>query len=416
MLHIEAIQDIFFTQKSMPHSHEKVENRSMATQVFQNSQVLAEKSIITTEEQPLLFHQRLPGYAPTPLLEAPQLARRLGVGKLWIKDETKRFDMPSFKILGTSWAVYRALMSRMGTEAVYWETFADLARFFAPLRPWTLVAATDGNHGRAVAHMAALLGFDAHIFVPRDMTESRITAIKNEGGKVTVVNGTYDEAVRQSANEQDENHLVISDTSWPGYEEIPSWVVEGYDTIFHEVDVELSRQRQSGPDIVIVQMGVGALAAAVVQHYRHANSVTSPKIVGVEPHTAACLLASMKANRLVSLDTPPRTIMAGLNCETPSLIAWPIVSKGIDLFMSIEDEWACQGMCTLATLGMVAGETGAAGLGGLLALLDDPSMSAARASLGIDYSTRILVICTEGATDPVAYERIVGASAYAMAI
>jgi diaminopropionate ammonia-lyase len=233
---------------------------------------------------------------------------------------------------------------------------------------------------------------------------------------VTIVNGTYDEAVRQSSREQDENHMVISDTSWPGYEEIPSWVVEGYDTIFHEVDVELSRQRQPGPDLVIVQMGVGALAAAVVQHYRHTTSVSSPKIVGVEPTTAACLLASMKANRLVSLDTPPRTIMAGLNCDTPSLIAWPIVSKGIDLFMSIEDEWACQGMHTLASLDLIAGETGAAGLGGLLALLDDPSMSAARASLGIDYSTRILVICTEGATDPVAYEQIVGTSQYAMAI
>src|SRR5438876_10025731 len=113
----------------------------MAIQVFENTQVLADYNIFTKEKQTWLFHKSLPGYAPTPLLEAPQLARRLGVGKLWIKDETKRFDMPSFKILGTSWAVYRALMSRMGTEAVYWETFADLARFFAPLRPWTLVAA-----------------------------------------------------------------------------------------------------------------------------------------------------------------------------------------------------------------------------------------------------------------------------------
>jgi diaminopropionate ammonia-lyase len=387
----------------------------MATLIFQNTPRLTEKSMHMTVAQPLLFHQRLPGYERTPLLDTPQLASRLGVGKLWIKDETRRFDMPSFKILGTSWAVYRALMRRMGTEAAYWETFEDLARFFAPLRPLTLVAATDGNHGRAVAHMAALLGFDAHIFVPRDMTESRLTAIKREGARVTIVNGTYDEAVRQSAREQDEHHLLISDTSWPGYEEIPSWVVEGYDTIFHEVDVELSRQRQSGPDIVIVQMGVGALAASVVQHYRRPDRVISPKIVGVEPTTAACLLASMKANRLVSLDTPPCTIMAGLNCDTPSLIAWPIVSKGIDLFMSIEDEWACQGMRGMANLGLIAGETGAAGLGGLLALLNDPSMGAPRASLGVNGSSSILVICTEGATDPVAYERIVGVSPYSMA-
>ena len=128
------------------------------------------------------------------------------------------------------------------------------------------------------------------------------------------------------------------------------------------------------------------------------------------------MLASMKANQIVTLTTPPRTIMAGLNCDTPSLIAWPIVSKGVDLFISIEDEWACQGMRKFASFGLVSGETGAAGLGGLLALLDDPSMGAVRASLGINYSTRILVICTEGATDPVAYEQIVGTSPYAMAI
>jgi diaminopropionate ammonia-lyase len=128
------------------------------------------------------------------------------------------------------------------------------------------------------------------------------------------------------------------------------------------------------------------------------------------------MLASMKANRIVSLTTPPRTIMAGLNCDTPSLIAWPIVSKGVDLFISIEDEWACQGMRTLATIGLVSGETGAAGIGGILALLNDPSMRAAHASLEINNTTRILVICTEGATDPVAYEQIVGTSSYTMTI
>jgi diaminopropionate ammonia-lyase len=384
----------------------------MAIQIFENTQILADNNNFSKEKQPWLFHKRLPGYVPTPLLEAPQLARRLGVGNIWIKDETQRFDMPSFKILGTSWAVYRVLMSRMGTNDKPWETFEDLARIFAPLRPLTLVAATDGNHGRAVAHMAALLGFDSHIFVPRGMAEIRINAIKKEGAKVTIVNGTYDEAVRQSAVEQDATHVVISDTSWPGYEQIPSWVIEGYATIFQEVDEQFARQHESSPDLVFVQIGVGALAAAVVQHYRAADGVSSPKIVGVEPTTAACLLASMKANHLVSLATPPLSIMAGLNCDTPSLIAWPIVSKGGDLFISIEDEWACQGMRKFATLGLVSGETGAAGIGGVLALLNDPSLSAARASLGVDHSTRILVICTEGATDPVAYEQIVGASPF----
>ena len=388
----------------------------MAIQIIENTQVLENKNIHFKEKQTWHFHKRLPGYAPTPLIEAPQLARQLGVGNIWIKDETRRFDMPSFKILGTSWAVYRALMSRLGKEIEFWETFDDLARIFAPLRPLTLVAATDGNHGRAVAHMAALLGFDSHIFVPLGMVESRINAIKKEGAKVTIVNGTYDEAVHQSALEQDDTHVVISDTSWPGYEEIPTWVIEGYATIFQEVDEQLARQYESGLDLVLVQIGVGALAAAVVQHYRDADSFSYPKIVGVEPTTAACMLASMQANQIVSLTTPPSTIMAGLNCETPSLIAWPIVSKGVDHFISIEDEWACQGMRTFAALGLVSGETGAAGIGGVLAVLHDPSLSAARASLGINNSTRILVICTEGATDPVAYEQIVGTSPYALSV
>jgi diaminopropionate ammonia-lyase len=392
----------------------KVEKRLMAIQVFENAQVVADKSNFTKEKQPWLFHKRLPGYVPTPLIEAPQIARGLGVGNIWIKDETQRFGMPSFKILGTSWAVHRALMSRLGTKDVSWETFEDLASIFAPLRPLTLVAATDGNHGRAVAHMAALLGFYSHIFVPRGMAESRINAIMKEGAKVTIVDGTYDEAVRQSALQQDETHVIISDTSWPGYEEIPSWVIEGYTTIFQEVDEQLASQYAYGPDLVIVQIGVGALAAAVVQHYCAADRALKPDIVGVEPTLAACLLASMQANRLVSLTTPPRSIMVGLNCDTPSLIAWPIVSKGVDLFISIEDEWACQGMRTLATLGLVSGETGAAGIGGVLALLNDPSLCGARASLGIDHTTRILVICTEGATDPVAYEQIVGTLPYTL--
>jgi diaminopropionate ammonia-lyase len=388
----------------------------MAIQIIENPQVAINNNIHSKEKQVWNFHKRLPGYAPTPLVEAPHLARQLGVGNIWIKDETRRFDMPSFKILGTSWAVYQALMSRLGKEIETWETFDDLARIFVSLRPLTLVAATDGNHGRAVAHMAALLGFDSHIFVPLGMAQSRINAIKKERAKVTIVNGTYDKAVRQSALEQDETHVVISDTSWQGYEEIPSWIIEGYATIFQEVDEQLARQYQPDPDLVFVQIGVGALAATVVQHYRDVDSLSTPKVVGVEPTTAACMLESMKANRIVSLTTPPNTIMAGLNCETPSLMAWPIVSKGVDHFISIEDEWACQGMRKFAALGLVSGETGAAGIGGVLALLHDPSLSAARASLGIDNSTRILVICTEGATDPVAYEQIVGISPYDISI
>jgi diaminopropionate ammonia-lyase len=383
---------------------------SMTVSIYQNNTVSAGGSHFSEACQSLAFHRRLPGYAPTPLVNAPLLATRLGVGKIWIKDETHRFGMPSFKILGTSWALYRALVERLGAEVEPWNAFQELASRFAPLRPLTLVTATDGNHGRAVAHLAALFGFEAHIFVPCDMAESRINAIKQEGAMVTLVNGSYDDAVKHAATLEGERSLVLSDTSWPGYERIPQWVIEGYATMLQEVDEELSRWQQHGPDLVVVQIGVGALAAAVAHHYRRPAVPSQVKIVGIEPTSAACALASMKAGQIVSLTDAPQSIMAGLNCGTPSLIAWPLISTGIDLFVAIEDKWAKLGMRDLAKVGLVAGETGAAGIGGLAALLAGPSSQTMSGALGIDRSTRVLVICTEGATDPVAYEHIVGKS------
>lgn len=379
----------------------------MTVSIYQNSTVSASGCHFSSASQPLAFHHRLPGYAPTPLVDASFLADRLGVGKIWIKDETHRLGIPSFKILGTSWALYRALVERLGADVEPWNELQELVSRFAPLRPLTLVTATDGNHGRAVAHLAALFGFEAQVFVPCDMAESRINAIKQEGAMVTLVNGTYDDAVKLAATLDGERSLVLSDTSWPGYEMIPQWVIEGYATILQEVDEELARGQQSGPDLVVVQIGVGALAAAVVQHYRRPDVSSRVKIVGIEPTSAACALASMKAGRLISLTDPPQSIMAGLNCGTPSLVAWPLISTGIDLFVAIEDEWAKLGMRDLARIGLVAGETGAAGIGGLAALLTGPSSQTVSSALGIDTSTRVLVICTEGATDPVAYERIV---------
>lgn len=382
----------------------------MTVDMYQNSTVLASGCHFSDAGQSLAFHRRLPGYAPTPLVNAPLLANRLGVGKIWIKNEANRFGMPSFKILGTSWALYRALVERLGTDVEPWNSLEELVSRFAPLRPLTLVTATDGNHGRAVAHLAALFGFEAYVFVPCDMAQSRINAIKQEGATVTLVNGSYDDAVKHAATLEGERSLVLSDTSWPGYEMIPRWVIEGYATILQEIDEELARWQQRGPDLVVVQIGVGALAAAVVQHYRRTAVPSQVKIVGIEPIHAACALASMKAGRLVSLSDLPQSIMAGLNCGTPSLIAWPLLSTGIDLFVAIEDKWAEQGMRDLAMIGLVAGETGAAGIGGLAALLTDPPSQTMVSALGVDTSTRVLVICTEGATDPVTYERIVGRS------
>jgi diaminopropionate ammonia-lyase len=289
-----------------------------------------------------------------------------------VKDESHRLGMPAFKILGASWAVYRLLVSMLGHEPA-WGTLDELRAGLAPLGTLTLVAATDGNHGRAVARMAALLGYDARILVPAGTAAARIDAITSEGAQLTVVDGTYD------------------DTSWDGYTEVPRTVIEGYSTIFAELDTQLAAL----PEVVVIPMGVGALLAAAVQHY-----AARAAIVSVEPDSAACGLQSAAAGHPVVVPGPHDSIMAGLNCGSVSPVAWPVVSRGVDVFVAVDDPAAEQAMRDLATVGIVAGETGAAALAGLGVL------AAGMPDLVRD--RRALVLCTEGATDPSAYRRIVG--------
>jgi diaminopropionate ammonia-lyase len=354
----------------------------------------------------LAFHRRLPGYAPTQLLDAADLARDLGLGRVWLKLETERLGLPAFKIMGASWAIYRALSERFGAPPA-WQTLDDLAGWLAPHQPLTLVAATDGNHGRAVARMAALLGCAATIYVPAEMAQPRIDAIASENADVKIVHGTYDDAIARAAADADARHLVISDTSWPGYEDVPRWVIEGYSTILWEVDDQLAALGAPPPDLAVAQIGVGALAAAVVGHYRQPDG-PRPRLVGAEPTRACATLRSLQAGRLVVVPGPHDSIMAGLNCGTPSPLAYPVVSGGTDLFVAIEDERAREAMRLLAASNVVAGETGAAGLGGLLELLRGPDAARNREFLGLGSQSSALLIITEGATDPAAWERIVG--------
>src|SRR5215211_3261106 len=368
------------------------------------------------DRSPLRFHRRLPGYEETPLVDAPGLADALGVGKVLVKDESNRLGLPAFKILGASWAVYRALEERL-PEGTFgdWETVEELKERLEPLRPLNLVAATDGNHGRAVARVARLLGLGAKIFVPEDMVGARREAIAGEGAEVVVVGGTYDEAVERSAAEEGERGLVVSDMSWPGYERIPSWVIEGYSTMLWEIDDELEKRGEARPDLVVVQIGVGAFAAAVTRHFRGPQSPRHPKVLGVEPANAACVLRSVAEDRIVSVPGPLDSIMVGLNCGRPSLVAWPIVSKGTDVLVAVDDEPSREAMCLMAASDIVSGETGAAGLGGLLELLrvgspgqQQEQLEEARRALGLNHESRILLFNCEGATDPDPYRRLVG--------
>jgi diaminopropionate ammonia-lyase len=349
---------------------------------------------------PITVHRRLPGYAATPLVRAPALAADLGLSELWVKVESARMGLPAFKVLGASWATYRTLVDRLGDEPE-WADVGELRAALAPLGRLTLVAATDGNHGRAVARMARVLGYGAHIFVPTGTAAARIEGIASEGAEVTVVDGTYDDAVATSAARAADDVLVISDTSWAGYTQVPAWVIEGYATIFDEIDEQLDGTVPDAtrPDVVVVQMGVGALAAAAVRHFS-----TRAELVVVEAAHAECGLRSAEAGRPVEVPGPHDSIMAGLNCGTVSVVAWPTVVAGVDVFVAIEDGAAERAMRELASIGVVAGETGAAGLGGLRALVESDTSAVELAGRAA------LVICTEGATDPEAYARIVGAA------
>jgi diaminopropionate ammonia-lyase len=367
------------------------------------------------DRAPLAFHRRLPGYEETPLVDAPGIAEALGVGTVWVKDESARLGLPAFKVLGASWAVYKALEERLpGSEGFGdWGTVEELKETLESLRPLDLVAATDGNHGRALARVAGLLGLGARIFVPEEMVAARREAIAGEGAEVVVVKGTYDEAVERSYDEAGERSLVVSDMSWPGYERIPSWVIEGYSTMLWEIDDELERRGEAGPDLVVVQVGVGAFAAAVTRHFRVRQRSRHPKLLSVEPAGAACLLESVAAGRILSVPGPHDSIMAGLNCGRPSLVAWPTVSGGIDVLVAVDDEPAREAMRLTAASGIVSGETGAAGLAGLLEFLRRGEQSPdqeekARRALGVGGESRVLLFNCEGATDPERYRELVG--------
>jgi diaminopropionate ammonia-lyase len=355
------------------------------------------------------FHRRLPGYAPSPVHDVPPLADAAGVARVLVKDESSRMGLPAFKILGASWATYRVLCDRLAAAGMegdpVWYTLPDLAALVARhLGPLRLVAATDGNHGRAVARMAKLLGLSATILVPDGTAPARIGGIAAEGAEVIIVPGTYDDAVAESAAMAGERDLVISDTSWPGYEDPPRRVIEGYATIFAELEGQLAELDVPPPDLVMVPLGVGALGAAAASWLRAGlEPGEGPMLVGVEPDSAACVAAAVEAGHVVEVPGPHRSIMAGLNCGLASMLALPAVAAGFDAFVTIDDDRCRDAIRSLAAAGLDVGETGAAALGGLMALRAEHG-----AELPVPAEAAVLLLATEGVTDPVNFERIVG--------
>ncbi len=344
------------------------------------------------------FHPSLPNFATTPLRSAPKAAQRLGVRSVHVKDESQRLGMPSFKILGASWATYRTVMAHLGRAVGAEPTLDQLHEVVAAHgSDLTLVAATDGNHGRAVARMAKLLGLGAIIVVPAGTVDSRIHAISGEGAEVRIVDGGYEEAIAASAAISDDTHVLISDTSWEGYTDTPGWVIDGYSTMITEVIDEIEAGHVAEPTVVAVQMGVGAFAAAVTRQFA---SRPSRLLIGVEPTKADCIITSVEAGKITTIAEPQDSIMAGLNCGTPSIVAWDDVLHGYDDFVTVTDDDARDAIRLLHDDEIEAGESGAAGLAGLLAHAE---------SLGLGPQDDVMVFLTEGVTDPVAYRDIMDA-------
>lgn len=349
-----------------------------------------------------------PGYAPTPLRDLPWAAAASGVACVRIKDEGGRFGLGSFKALGGAYAVARLLIAELARRGVAQAANSgDLStgRYADATRPITVTCATDGNHGRSVAWGAQRFGCRCVIFVHATVSQGRVDAIARYGAEVRRVPGTYDDAVRMAARVAEaEGWFVVSDTSWPGYVQVPVDVMQGYRLMADE-----AADQWSGPppSHAFVPGGVGGAAAAVSIQLRDRYPSPSALVV-VEPDRAACLLASAEAGRLTAVPGELDTLMAGLACGEPSLLAWQELERGAAAFMAIPDAAAVACMRLLADNGITIGESGVAGLAGLLLAAADP---AARAALGLTAGSRVLLFGTEGATDPELYARLVGGAA-----
>jgi diaminopropionate ammonia-lyase len=329
----------------------------------------------------------MPGYAPTPLIPVPDLAQHWGVGSVWVKDESNRLGLPAFKVLGASWAVNRAVSAAAGRSPAH--SLDELQALTAERRP-ALVTATDGNHGRALARMAGILGLPARIYVPGGLHPSTVEAIRSESATVIDTGVIYDEAVNRAAAETGDGELLIQDTAWEGYEEVPSWIIDGYSTLFAEIDEQLPQPA----DVVAVPTGVGSLLQSALQHYRAAGRPHRPKVLAVEPATAACVTASLAAGTPVSVDTSAPTSMAGLNCGTVSSTAWPAIRASLDAGVGVTDAETAQALGFLHDQGIPVGPCGAASLAGLEAAWLSPEGPRA---LGLGPDATVVLLSTEGA-------------------
>ncbi|WP_346354366.1 diaminopropionate ammonia-lyase [Azotosporobacter soli] len=361
------------------------------------------------------FHESFPEYKPTPLADLGQLAKHIGVAGLYVKDESYRFGLNAFKVLGGSFAMARYLAEKLGkdiSELSYAELTSSETR--KALGEITFATATDGNHGRGVAWTANRLKQKSVIYMPKGSSQTRLKNIQAEGADASITDLNYDDAVRLITERAKKNGwVVVQDTAWEGYEDIPAWIMQGYGTMAAEALTQLQEIQVKKPTHIFIQAGVGSLAGAVQGYFAAAFGEEQPKVVIVESDQADCMYKSGLAN-----DGKPHavggdmvTIMAGLACGEANIIGWNILRDYSEAFVSCPDWVAANGMRILGNplskdKQVVSGESGAVTTGLVVELMTNPALKDLKDRLGLNEQSRILVFSTEGDTDPAKYRSI----------
>lgn len=360
------------------------------------------------------FHESFEIYAKTPLRELAGLATKLDVAKVYVKDESYRFNLKAFKVLGGTYALGRIIAQRADIP-LNEMSLENLKKAKKKLKDLTFVTATDGNHGRGIAWAANTLGYNSVVYMPKGSALERLENIKAENSDASITDLNYDDAVRLAAKMGDEKGwIMVQDTAWEGYEEIPTWIMQGYMTLAYEAYLQLEEMKAQRPTHIFVQAGVGALAGSVCAFFSNAYKDDSVKIVVVEPNEVDCIYRSAKANdgkiHNVTGDLP--TIMAGLACGEPCTIGWDILKDYAHSFITCPDYAAADGMRVLAAPinddhKIISGESGAAPLGCIVNVIKDEKLKDIKEELDINKDSRLLFINTEGDTDVENYTNVV---------
>ena len=352
------------------------------------------------------FHKTLPGYLPTPLLNLRHFAQKIGIGDCYIKDESQRLGLNAFKVLGASYAMAEEIKKYV-PEGQSNLSFESIKSHKTSIKDLTFVTATDGNHGRAVAWCAEQYGCRAVVFMPKGSSEIRLKSILEHKAKAEITELNYDETVKYAESEAIKNNWVLlQDSSWPGYTEVPRNIMVGYKTMVQE----FFEQTSDWPTHVIAQAGVGSFAASIFSSFI-SSTKQQPKFILLEPSGAACFFNSVKVGDKKPHLTPDlNTMMAGLSCGMPSILAWDIIVPIADIFAICEDNIAIKGMQILSqpTEGdpsIISGESGAVPIGFLHEVATNPLYSDLRDQLQLDVSSKVLFFSTEGDTDPELYKK-----------